>query len=61
MRDYNKAPVIKLKLPIYKNKKSCDIFEHNGIPIDLNMINRSMKMIKRIDNDETCHFEIWKK
>ena len=29
--------------------------------IDLNMINRSMKMIKRIDNDETCHFEIWKK
>ena len=29
--------------------------------IDLNIINRSMKMIKRIDNDETCHFEIWKK
>ena len=29
--------------------------------IDLNMINRSMKMVKRIDNDETCHFEIWKK
>ena len=29
--------------------------------IDLNMINRSMKMFKRIDNDETCHFEIWKK
>ena len=29
--------------------------------IDINIINRSMKMIKRIDNDETCHFEIWKK
>ena len=29
--------------------------------IDLNMINRSMKMVKKIDNDETCHFEIWKK
>ena len=29
--------------------------------IDLNMINRIMKMVKRIDNDETCHFEIWKR
>ena len=29
--------------------------------IDLNMITRLMKMVKRIDNDETCHFEIWKK
>ena len=45
MRDYNKAPVIKLKLPVYKNKKSCDIFEHNGIPIDLNMIKKDIEVI----------------
>ena len=29
--------------------------------IDLDKINRLMKIVKRIDNDETCHFEIWKK
>ena len=29
--------------------------------IDLYMIEQSMKMDERIDNDETCHFEIWKK
>ena len=45
MRDYNKAPVIKLKLPVYKNKKSCDIFENNGIPIELNMIKKDIQVI----------------
>ena len=29
--------------------------------IDLKKIKESMKMIKKIENDETCHFEIWKK
>ena len=29
--------------------------------IDLKKIQESMQMIKKIDNDKTCHFEIWKK
>jgi len=29
--------------------------------IDLQKIHKSMKMIKRIENDIACHFEIWKK
>ncbi len=29
--------------------------------IDLKKIEKSMKMIKKIENDKTCHFEIWKK
>ena len=29
--------------------------------IDINKIQESMKMINKIENDETCHFEIWKK
>ena len=29
--------------------------------IDLQKIKESMTMIKKIENDETCHFEIWKK
>ena len=29
--------------------------------IDLKKIKESMKMIKKIENDQTCHFEIWKK
>ena len=29
--------------------------------IDLNKIQESMKMIKRIENDKDSHFEIWKK
>ena len=29
--------------------------------IDLQKIKESMKMIKKIENDKTCHFEIWKR
>ena len=29
--------------------------------INLKQINEKMKMIKKIENDKTCHFEIWKK
>ena len=29
--------------------------------IDINKIRESMTMIDKIENDETCHFEIWKK
>ena len=29
--------------------------------IDLQKIKESMTMIKKIENDETCHFEIWKR
>ena len=29
--------------------------------IDLQKIKEFMKMIKKIENDKTCHFEIWKK
>ncbi|MDC1296492.1 dihydrofolate reductase [Alphaproteobacteria bacterium] len=39
---------------IYGNYE-CDKF------IDINKIKNTMKMIKKIENDETCHFEIWKR
>jgi dihydrofolate reductase len=29
--------------------------------IDLNQIKKKMKLRKKINSDETCHFEIWKK
>ena len=29
--------------------------------LDLTLIEKNMKMIKKINGDETCHFEIWKK
>lgn len=29
--------------------------------IDLSRIQKNMKIIKKIENDATCHFEIWKK
>ena len=29
--------------------------------IDLNKIEKTMKMVDKIANDQTCHFEIWKK
>tara|TARA_Y100001970_G_scaffold282919_1_gene396928 strand:- start:626 stop:1114 length:489 start_codon:yes stop_codon:yes gene_type:complete len=29
--------------------------------IDLNKIKQSMQLIKKIENDSTCHFEIWKR
>ena len=39
---------------IYGNFK-CDKF------IDINKISNTMKLIEKIDCDDTCHFEIWKK
>tara|TARA_B100001250_G_C19547730_1_gene677594 strand:- start:264 stop:752 length:489 start_codon:yes stop_codon:yes gene_type:complete len=39
---------------IYGNYK-CDKF------INLEHIKKNMKLIKKIECDETCHFEIWKK
>ena len=39
---------------IYGNFK-CD--KH----IDLDRIKKTMKMVKKIDNDKTCHFEIWRR
>jgi len=29
--------------------------------IDLQKIQESMSMIEKIENDETCHFEIWRR
>ena len=29
--------------------------------IDVSLIEKNMKMIKKIDGDASCHFEIWKK
>ena len=29
--------------------------------INMQQIEKSMKMIRKIENDETCHFEIWKR
>ncbi len=29
--------------------------------IDINLIENKMKIIKKIDGDNSCHFEIWKK
>ena len=34
---------------------NCDKF------IDINKIMNSMKLIKKLDCDDSCHFEIWKK
>ena len=39
---------------IYGNFK-CDKF------IDINRISNTMRLIKKIDCDNTCHFEIWRK
>ena len=39
---------------IYGNFK-CDKF------IDINKISNTMRLIEKIDCDDTCHFEIWKK
>ena len=39
---------------IYGNFK-CDKF------IDINEISNTMRLIEKIDCDDTCHFEIWKK
>ena len=29
--------------------------------IDVSLIEKNMKMIKKIDGDSSCHFEIWEK
>ena len=39
---------------IYGNYK-CEKF------IDVSLIEKNMKMIKKIDGDSSCHFEIWEK
>ena len=44
MRRYNKAPVIKFKLPLGKNKK-CDIFGDDLQPIDISQIKKNMDVI----------------
>ncbi len=44
MRRYNKAPVVKFKLPLGKNKK-CDIFGDDLQPIDISQIKKNMDVI----------------
>ena len=39
---------------IYGNYK-CEKF------IDVSLIEKNMKIIKKIDGDSSCHFEIWEK
>ena len=39
---------------IYGNYK-CDKF------IDISLLENNMQMVKKIDGDKSCHFEIWKK
>ena len=29
--------------------------------IDINLIEKKMEIVKKVDGDNTCHFEIWKK
>ena len=39
---------------IYGNY-DCDKF------IDISLLENNMQMLKKIDGDKSCHFEIWKK
>ena len=47
MRTYNTAPIIKFKIPLYKNKnrKGCDIFGDNLQPIDISEIKKDTEVI----------------
>jgi len=47
MRKYNKSPIIKFKIPIYKNKtrKSCDIFGDDLKPLDMSEIKKNTEVI----------------
>ena len=47
MRTYNTAPIIKFKIPLYKNKnrKGCDIFGDNLQPIDISEIKKNTEVI----------------
>ena len=47
MRKYNKAPIIKFKIPLYKNKnkKGCDIFGDDLQPIDISEIKKDLEVI----------------
>ena len=45
MKEYNKSPIIKFKIPIYKNKKGCDFFGENKIPINPELINKQSSVI----------------
>ena len=41
----NSLPTIKFKVPIYKNKKGCDIFSENGIPIEPKLVKKNTDVI----------------
>ena len=47
MRKYNKSPIIKFKIPIYKknSRKSCDIFGDDLKPIDVDEIKKNTEVI----------------
>lgn len=47
MRKYNKSPIIKFKIPLYKNKtrKSCDIFGDDLKPVDVSEIKQKTEVI----------------
>ena len=47
MRKYNKSPIIKFKIPLYKNnsRKSCDIFGDDLKPVDVNEIKQNTDVI----------------
>ena len=47
MRKYNKSPVIKFKIPLYKNKtkKGCDIFGDDLKPIDISEVKKDVEVI----------------
>lgn len=47
MRKYNKSPIIKFKIPLYKNntRKSCDIFGDDLKPIEVNEIKKKTEVI----------------
>ena len=45
MTKMNTYPTIKFKIPLYKNKKGCDIFSENGIPIDPKNVKKNTDVI----------------
>ena len=47
MRKYNKSPIVKFKIPLYKNssRKSCDIFGDDLKPVDVSEIKQNTDVI----------------
>ena len=45
MKEYNKSPIIKFKIPIYKNKKGCEFFGENKMHISPELINKQSSVI----------------